>query len=274
VLKLALTSGAVLLAVGLIGAVGFLIVGCGLHRPIPYVQRAGETREPDASSSHTFLAGAEQSRYEGDLPRVRRVAGDLEASAEYSQGQYRSGVCRVPTPLPQGYPPPTPPGAIEVKEYPAVRRAGVGSKLPPDWGMNLAFWPLFHHIKRREIAMTAPVEVSYEGLSAPRASQPSDWTMYFLYRTRELGPEGLDPQDTRVLVEDVPPMTVIAIGMQGPYRLDAVKAGVAALRDWLASQSEWEEAGQVRALFYNGPEVRAASKWFEVQLPVRRRSGE
>jgi len=80
----------------------------------------------------------------------------------------------------------------------------------------------------------------------------------------------MDPKDDRILVEDIPPVTVVAIGMRGPYKLDRVKTGLATLRGWLASQPGWEEAGKPRALFYNGPEVRSRDKWFEVQLPVRR----
>jgi len=141
----------------------------------------------------------------------------------------------------------------------------------PDWGMNFAFFPLFNHIKRRDIAMTSPVEMNYDGLGNPGATRPTGWTMSFLYRTPELGPDGMDPQDTRILVEDLPPVTVVAIGMRGPYKLDRVRTGIKALRDWLSGQAEWEEAGDPRALFYNGPEVRSRDKWSEVQIPVRRR---
>lgn len=143
--------------------------------------------------------------------------------------------------------------------------------MTPDWGMDFAFFPLFNHINRRDIAMTSPVEMNYDGLGEPGTTKPTGWTMSFLYRTPELGPEGMDPKDDRILVEDLPPVTVVAIGMRGPYKLDRVKTGLATLRGWLASQPEWEEAGKSRALFYNGPEVRPRDKWLEVQLPVRRR---
>jgi len=267
-LKLALASAAMLLAIGITGIVGLLIFGCALYQPAPHAGSALEGHEPGSGVSSGL---SEDLRDDGEASSIRRVAVDLEATTEFANGEYRSGGCQITTPLPDGWPPPTPPGAIEIKQYCGVRRAGIGSKLPPDWGMNFAFWPLFNHIKRRDIAMTSPVEVSYDGLSESRTSGPIGWTMYFLYRAPELGPEGPDPQDRRILVDDLPPMTVVAIGMRGSYRLDAVRTGLAALRDWLTSQSEWEEAGQVRALFYNGPEVRAGSKWFEVQLPIRRR---
>jgi hypothetical protein len=195
----------------------------------------------------------------------------MQTIAEFADGEFRSGDCRITTPLPEGYPPPTPPGAIELKRYPVVRRAGISGSMTPDWGMNFAFFPLFNHIKRREIAMTSPVEMNYEGLGEPGATRPTGWTMSFLYRTPELGPGGVDSKDERILVEDIPPVTVVAIGLRGPYKLDRVKASLANLRDWLTSQSEWEAAGEPRALFYNGPEASARDKWSEVQLPVRRR---
>jgi len=63
----------------------------------------------------------------------------------------------------------------------------------------------------------------------------------------------------------------VAIGLRGDYKLNRVKKGVSELRSWLSQQSEWAEAGEPRALFYNGPEVRSRDKWLEMQFPLRRR---
>jgi len=95
--------------------------------------------------------------------------------------------------------------------------------------------------------------------------------MSFVYRTPELGPDGLDSKDDRILIEDIPPMTVLAIGMRGPYKLERVNHGLAELRTWLSQQSEWEEADDPRALFYNGPEMGSRDKWSEVQIPLGRK---
>lgn len=267
-LKFAVVSGTVLLAVGLLGTITLLTVGCSLHRPVP------RAHGPEGIAEHGASANSPETVEASDdagVPAVTRVGGDMQAIAEFVNGEYRSGVCRIGTPLPESHPAPTPPGAIELKHYPPVRRAGIGGSMSPDWGMNFAFFPLFNHIKRREIAMTSPVEVDYDGLGTPGATRPTEWTMSFLYRTPELGAAGIDPKDERVVVEDTPPVTVVALGMRGPYKLERVNAGLAILHDWLAGQSEWEQAGDPRALFYNGPEVRARDKWLEVQLPVRRR---
>ena len=266
--KVAVASGTVLVIVALLGAVAFLAVGCSLHRPAPQAHRAAVAAEPSSTTTSSETPGSSD---DADQPAVTRVAGDTQVIAEFVNGEFRSGDCRIPTPLPDGYPPPSPPGAIELKYYPAVRRAGISGTMSPDWGMNFAFFPLFNHIKRRDIAMTSPVEMNYNGLGAPGATKPTDWTMSFLYRTPVFGPEGVDSKDERILVEDIPPVTVVAVGMRGSYKLHRVNAGLAALRDWLSSQGDWEEAGDPRALFYNGPEVRSGDKWLEVQLPVRRR---
>lgn len=250
-------STIVLLGVALLVGTGLLLAGCSLRRPAP--QSEASVRDLTAR--------------EGDANQkvAMRVAGDLEATTELANGEFRSGSFRITTPLPDGYPPPTPPGAIDIKCYPLVRRAAIGGTMTPDWGMNFAFFPLFNHIKRREIAMTSPVEMNYDGLSDEASEKPSSWTMSFVYRTPELGPPGADPKDERILIEDIPPMTVVSIGVQGPYKLALVNKGLAELRDWLAGQSEWQAAGEPRALFYNGPDVPTHLNWSEIQIPVRRR---
>ena len=59
--------------------------------------------------------------------------------------------------LPEGFPDPTPAGEIQIKRYPAYRLAR--SKM--SGADSVAFWTLFLHIKKNEIAMTAPVEMTY-----------------------------------------------------------------------------------------------------------------
>ncbi|MCW5769181.1 MAG: heme-binding protein [Phycisphaeraceae bacterium] len=197
---------------------------------------------------------------------VLRVGGDLEAQTIFNNGVYTSGKARIDTPLPEGYPPPTPPGAIELKRYPIVRRAEFSSNGPADLGMNVAFWPLFKHIQRRDIEMTSPVEMDYRGLES---GSPNGWTMSFLYRRVDQGPTG---KDGLVTVQDAPPITVVAIGMTAPYATRNLTDGLNELNTWLASQTAWERAGDPRAMHYNGPEVRPQNRWMEVQIPVRLRT--
>ncbi len=264
------TIGILLLTGGILAAGAVTLSGCSLYRPPSQAGDPAVGTNSAVSINETAFEAQTGVASQGERAVVR-VAGDSETKVEFVDGQYRSGECRITTPLPEGYPAPTPPGAIELKHYPRVRRAEIGGTMTPDWGMTFAFFPLFNHIKRREIAMTSPVEMNYDGLDAEATKKPTAWTMSFVYRTPDMGPDGADSKDDRILVEDVPPMTVIAIGMRGDYKLSRVKSGVVSLRGWLAQQSQWAEADEPRALFYNGPEMGSSDKWSEVQIPVRPR---
>jgi hypothetical protein len=227
-----------------------------------------------------------------------RIAGEMDVKIEeiptntqeggktISFNMYRMGDMRITTPLPEGYPAPTPPKAIDIKGYPLVRRAQVSGEANPDIGMNVGFWPLFNHIKKRDIAMTSPVEMEYgDAESKPQAkdettesdaaqSTKRHWTMAFLYRTTDLGPTGTADDNKKVEVVDVPPMTVMAMGFKGIYSRGMFDLTVKQLRTELAKLPEWEADGEPRALYYNGPEVPNGRKWGEVQIPIKRKGAE
>lgn len=263
----------------LAGLVSLLaLVGCAEKKQSSTAPADAVAQKADGSADIAMVAPRESAKALDGASAVR-VGGDTDARAVYSDGAWRHEKMLIDTPLPAGYPAPTPPGAIELKQYPGVRRAQVSRTGLPDVGMNVGFWPLFQHIKRRDIAMTSPVEMEYSGVE-PRApgspqrdyqSTSGNWTMSFLYRTPDLGPLGGDKGGVEVV--DVEPMTVLAVGFRGAYGVERVEAGLYTLERWLAGQSEWERAGEPRALYYNGPERRGGLKWGEVQVPVRRRSG-
>jgi len=197
-----------------------------------------------------------------------RVGGDLFAIVEHEGETFRCGAALIDTPLPKGYPAPTPAGAIELKAYPTVRRAQVAGERNPDLGQNSSFWPLFEHIKKHDIAMTSPVEMDYDGLERHDAApRESDWTMSFLYRTPEMNGTGTEG---RVVVADLPPVTMLAIGYTGSYSVGKVNVEVEKLYVWLDAHPEYRAIGPPRAMFYNGPDTPAARRWAEVQLPVER----
>lgn len=215
--------------------------------------------------------------------RSIRLGGDTEVVARRSGDDWVSGTAAITTPLPVGYPAPTPPGAIELKTYPSLRRAEVTTQgRNAGVGMNRAFFPLFNHIQRREIAMTSPVEMDYQGLSVdgeplPAAAGPAPleaMTMSFLYRSPDLGPVGADAEDAKVMVVDTEPATYLSLGMQGGYSLERVREGMAQLHAWLAANPGLVSVGDIRALHYNGPERRDRDKWLEVQVPVEPRALE
>ena len=201
-----------------------------------------------------------------------RLVGDPSVQPKLQGTMYRlaeAGV-GIGTPLPEGYPAPTPPEMIELKTYPAVRRAECSGK---GESMVKGFRPLLNHIKKREIAMTSPVEMEYrrDGDGKPLAALPladCDWTMSFLYRKADLGPAGNDGQ---IKVIDTPEIVVVSIGMKGGYGSGVVQQGLEALQRWFDGQDTWEPAGDPRSLMYNGPLAPFEQLWLEVQVPVRRK---
>ena len=231
-----------------------------------------------AASGHSGRAsepGAEAANPMRTPGQVTRVGGDLVAKIEIRDGEFRYGPSRIESPLPAGYPEPTPPGAIDLKRYPTVRRAEYVSSGSPGMGMNMGFFPLFNHIKRNDIAMTSPVEMDYRDLFDPATGkqEPKDsmsWTMSFLYRTAELAPVGKDRKDGNVIVTDRPELEVLSIGMNGPYGTGVVEKGLTLLHAWLKDHPEYEVCGEPRAFHYNGPYIANRNKWSEVQLPVRK----
>lgn len=182
--------------------------------------------------------------------------------------------------LPQDFPTPGPVGHVVIKDYPPYRLARLRAveasraRRPDDM-----FTPLFNHIKRNDIAMTAPVEIEYQAASSAAlgtAEQdkepPRAVSMAFMYAAPNLGTAGPDPADGRVVVEDIPAMTVASIGVRGSYTEKNFTAALAGLDAWLAQDPErFRIIGPPRYLAYNSPFVPWFLKFGEVQLPVHRR---
>lgn len=213
----------------------------------------------------------------GEAVFVKRVGGDMQATATFDEKlgwlfmHPEAGRMRIETALPEGYPAPTPPGAIDLKRYPSVRRAEVSSEGNMSGGGG--FWPLFRHIQRNDIAMTAPVEMDYAGIgnvAAAKSIKPTSTTMSFLYRTRELHPTGKDPKNEKITIRDTEPVLVVSMGGRGDIELETMKTMFTALEAWLKANPEWEVAGAYRTFGYNGPDTRRSRRWTEAQIPVRR----
>lgn len=246
------------------------LLGCSRQQSAATDDPAGKGAEtaamPAATEAPTTTQSTIMTPRVADEWTVLRVAGDDVGEVEGRDGGYRFRGMLIDTPLPVGYPRPTPPGAVELKKYPSVRRAEVAGSMSPDIGMNLKFWPLFNHIKRREIAMTSPVEMDYAGTGPNPGHAPDRWTMSFLYREPANGELG---KDRSVEVVDTEPVTVLATGIRGRYAWQKLQEPLASLGRWLETHPEWERAGDARALYYNGPDRRTSDLWAEVQIPVR-----
>lgn len=163
--------------------------------------------------------------------------------------------------VPEGWPALTPVDEIRVKHYPAYRAAVIAADEDKGGSDNGLFRPLFNHIKRQDIAMTAPVEMTY----ADNGMQDS---MAFLYRTPGMGAAGSDADDPRVQVKDIPEQTALSIGLQGYYSHKRFTVAVEKLEAWLGADDQWRAAGKPRYLGYNSPFVPSFMRYGEVQIPI------
>ncbi len=179
--------------------------------------------------------------------------------------------------LPDGFPPPGPVGEVIVKTYPPYRMALVeGSALGQSADQDDMFGPLFRHIQRNDIPMTAPVEMGYpatasaeatDGPDTPTARRPA--SMAFLYGDPAVGAPGPDPRDSRVVVKDAPAVVVISVAVRGSYSDRNFEWGLARLESWLAENSgRYRPVGEPRYLGYNSPFVPSFLRLGEVQIPV------
>ena len=157
---------------------------------------------------------------------------------------------------PAGFPGPSPVGKIEVKKYPVMRSASVSVA---DVSRNGMFQTLFRHIKKNDIAMTAPVLMQF----GERGTEQ----MEFLYASTGIGRPGMQGS---VMVKDTSAMTVVSVGVRGAYTQDRFEEQRTLLVEWLEShQEEWVAIGAARYLAFNSPFVPNLMKYGEVQVPVR-----
>lgn len=170
--------------------------------------------------------------------------------------------------LPEGFPEPSPPGVIRVKTYPVLRIA----KVSQPGSDNSRFRSLFNHIKKNEIAMTAPVEMTYQQPQQGNAVKMSQQAMGFYYPSLATGQVG---QDGNVQIVETKPVTVVSIGQRGAYTQGRFEKAFKRLDEWLEENSNrYVKDGPGRVLAYNSPFVLWFLKYSEVQIPVRAVTGE
>lgn len=172
-------------------------------------------------------------------------------------------------PLPEGFPPPTPDGKIEVKSYPAYRCATYHYQGNLAEAANRAFYPLYQHISSNQISMTAPVETRYPSSTLETAGlldAQGEASVSFLYRGTNIYPAAIN---NNIQIEDISPMTVVSLGLKGGYSYQNYREGLARLENWLRQHPEYEIAGSPRRFFYDGPYIPDALKRSEIQVPIR-----
>lgn len=158
--------------------------------------------------------------------------------------------------LPEGFPNPGPFNVVTKKSYPAYRAATTNTS-----GQTRGFWTLFRHIKRHEIAMTAPVEMT---MSENGQGELQMDEMAFLYRTKSMGTAG--PDGKSVMVENIAPLQVLNYAWQGPQ----TKERVAQAKELLLAEAKKRNLrfSEFRLLGYNSPSVRKSERTFELQLII------
>jgi len=166
---------------------------------------------------------------------------------------------RIEATLPEGFPAPGPAGEVALKEYPRYRAARVAG------GMD-AFWTLFGHIKKRDIAMTAPVEMSM----GDKGEDLSMTGMAFLYGKPGMGEKG---RDGRVDVVDLGPANVLSFGLFGPPTPERLRDARRAIEERL-KRDGLPTAGSWRLLGYNSPMVPETRRFYELQVPVAKPARE
>ncbi|MFG0329874.1 MAG: heme-binding protein [Phycisphaerales bacterium] len=235
-----------------------------------------------AAHEHTKTTSPIVALAQEDDWTTLRVGGDLFAQVETMTKDGRPNGYRytrsgwdfmmqagVDADLVEGYPAPTPPGAIEVKRYPSDRRAVYGEQGGETGQMgSRGFWPLFRHIQRNDIKMTTPVVMGYDGVDSANDESIDAWSMAFLYSSKSIGSTG--PAEGGVEVIESEPVTVVAIGQRGSSEsVDDLRGSLDELEAWLDANPEWERAGEPRVLGYNGPMTPWYARWWETQIPVR-----
>jgi len=169
---------------------------------------------------------------------------------------------------PINWPEPTPIGVVQVKTYPAYRAAIVREEQSDRGDQNSMFRTLFNHIKQNDIAMTSPVEMTYDPdtLEDDADGNTRPVAMAFLYREPDMGQLG---EQGKVEVRDMPEQTVLSIGVRGNYNAAGFEMAMKQLNEYLSEYADrYIPAGPPRYLGYNSPFVPFFLKYGEVQLPV------
>lgn len=229
----------------------------------------------DMKTISTRIAAAVDELGEEHFATEMLATAESEAQADMEQLQ--QGLSRVIESLtfrpwmeakvPEGFPEFTPVHHIEVKTLPDYRMARASMPTTQDRGGNGAFWKLFSHIKRNEIAMTAPVQMDYTG-SDEDAEVAS---MAFLYGSQKIGAPGQDSADNTVEIIDLPEQDVVSIGVRGRMTPDSLEVAHRQLLKWLDDhKSEYRAAGPLRRMGYNSPFISEDRAFFEVQIPVEK----
>lgn len=158
-------------------------------------------------------------------------------------------------PLPKGWPQPGPFNEVAEKTYPKYRAAVTQTS-----GTTMAFWRLFGHIKKKDIPMTAPVEMDME----KKGDEMKRATMAFLYQDTNVGAPGADGE--KIQVQDIEPEKVLSytwMGDDNDANINKAKTSLEA-----ALKEKKITAKSYRLLGYNGPGTPRKKRTWELQAII------
>lgn len=247
-----------------------IVVAAQLDKALRVAESAGFPEEQIATLK---VAASEARRTMAANVLVEEILGRVEQSKSNAAAslakEWRAAVIEardilrfeplVEAPLPNGFPKPTPVGEIRVQQYPKYRLARTDMTSIE----GRAFLTLFNHIQRRDIAMTAPVEMTYADTGDAVLKKSG---MSFLYRSTDQGELGVQG---KVQVVDIPAHRTVSIGIRGEATAERISDAKRRLENWLKTHAEeYEEAGALRVMGYNSPFVSNSKRFTEVQIPV------
>lgn len=157
-------------------------------------------------------------------------------------------------PLPEGWPVPGPYNQVSEKEYPKYRAAVTNGS------SGMSFWTLFGHIKKKDIPMTAPVEMKMES----KDGKMEKVNMAFLYQNTGVGTTGADGK--KVEVKDIKKSKALSYAWMGNDSKEQVATAQKALEK--ALKEKGLKASSFRMLGYNGPGTPRKKHTYELQAIV------
>ncbi len=154
-------------------------------------------------------------------------------------------------PLPKGWPAPGPYNEVAEKNYPKYRAAVTNGS------SGFSFWTLFSHIKKKDIPMTAPVEMKME----EKDDKMEKVNMAFLYQNTEVGKVGADGK--KIEVKDIETSKALSYTWMGDDSKAQIKKAKEALK--AALEKKGLKAKSFRMLGYNGPGTPRQKRTYELQ---------
>ena len=155
--------------------------------------------------------------------------------------------------------PKTAAGICEVKNLPAGVVLRASSRAEYFQENNGLFMRLFQAINQNKVPMTVPVEAKMK---------PGAMVFYLDSASAKRGDLKLPAGVSR---QNLPERTVASVGIRGGYSRESYETNLVKLRGWLKNQSQWAEAGEPYAVYWNSPFMLPFLKRSEVHIPVSRR---